>query len=368
MVCAATATMSSDASNDFELKDVRKGHVWARAHLDNHAEGTLKRNSADEPRDTAEGNARWTARALGLISSKSFRRNPRKRALWTKLLNEAYVPEVPAGLLDGNARIPRAAKADATVTHYILAFLTGMIEDADRRAARTDLNNATIRQGTKRVDEFLEQDFDPAVLVAGLEDSQYAEKLLAALNDGIHKKLVKAQYRGLQSGFRVALGNDRWTVKPADARLKAIELDLSMLTVAQDEPFFLDDYLIPEEKAAALTDEAIALAKVAAVQKESSDAVASLEKRVNERFGKVEAKVEAIDTEVKAVTASIGDLMKAFTAGQQEMKSHMEMMSTKIDGIGSRRPRPTCSHCGKKGHSEAKCWELHPEMRPGWAE
>jgi hypothetical protein len=26
--------------------------------------------------------------------------------------------------------------------------------------------------------------------------------------------------------------------------------------------------------------------------------------------------------------------------------------------------RPTCLHCQKQGHEEAKCWKLHPEMKP----
>ena len=28
--------------------------------------------------------------------------------------------------------------------------------------------------------------------------------------------------------------------------------------------------------------------------------------------------------------------------------------------------RPTCSHCQKLGHEEAKCWILHPELKPKW--
>jgi hypothetical protein len=26
--------------------------------------------------------------------------------------------------------------------------------------------------------------------------------------------------------------------------------------------------------------------------------------------------------------------------------------------------KPTCSHCKKEGHDEARCWKLHPELRP----
>ena len=28
--------------------------------------------------------------------------------------------------------------------------------------------------------------------------------------------------------------------------------------------------------------------------------------------------------------------------------------------------RPTCSHCQDQGHKEAKCWVLHPELKPKW--
>jgi hypothetical protein len=28
------------------------------------------------------------------------------------------------------------------------------------------------------------------------------------------------------------------------------------------------------------------------------------------------------------------------------------------------KEKPTCSHCGKKGHEEDKCWKLHPEFLP----
>lgn len=28
--------------------------------------------------------------------------------------------------------------------------------------------------------------------------------------------------------------------------------------------------------------------------------------------------------------------------------------------------RPTCSHCQKKEHADAKCWKLHPELKPKW--
>jgi ribosomal protein S8E len=28
--------------------------------------------------------------------------------------------------------------------------------------------------------------------------------------------------------------------------------------------------------------------------------------------------------------------------------------------------KPSCSHCKKKGHDDAKCWKLHPELKPKW--
>lgn len=28
--------------------------------------------------------------------------------------------------------------------------------------------------------------------------------------------------------------------------------------------------------------------------------------------------------------------------------------------------KPNCSHCQKKGHEDAKCWKLHPKLKPKW--
>ena len=35
-----------------------------------------------------------------------------------------------------------------------------------------------------------------------------------------------------------------------------------------------------------------------------------------------------------------------------------------IDQADAFLPRPACTHCGQQGHSEDKCWKLHPELKP----
>jgi hypothetical protein len=32
-------------------------------------------------------------------------------------------------------------------------------------------------------------------------------------------------------------------------------------------------------------------------------------------------------------------------------------------GGGGKKPRPTCSHCGKKGHVETECRTKHPDLQ-----
>ena len=34
------------------------------------------------------------------------------------------------------------------------------------------------------------------------------------------------------------------------------------------------------------------------------------------------------------------------------------------DGADQRDKKKGCHHCGKEGHTKAKCWKLHPEMAP----
>ena len=98
---AAVQSMPSD-DNDLELRDVRQGATWARAQILKHAEGNLMR-SCDEPRGDVDGDARWKKRALSLIENTSFKRNPRKHALWKALINASHVPAVGVDTLDGNA-------------------------------------------------------------------------------------------------------------------------------------------------------------------------------------------------------------------------------------------------------------------------
>ena len=153
----------------------------------------------------------------------------------------------------------------------ILAAIEYIIEDTDRQKARSDLDAANIRQGCMRAEEAFEQHFDPAVHIARLEDTQYADKLLKCLNDDIHKKMAKANLKGLQlqTDMRAAFGPDRWNIPPAQARRDTINRDLAKLAIACDDPYNTGEYLIGEEVAAAMSEEAVLFEKVNATRQQT---------------------------------------------------------------------------------------------------
>jgi hypothetical protein len=47
-----------------------------------------------------------------------------------------------------------------------------------------------------------------------------------------------------------------------------------------------------------------------------------------------------------------------------EKKSKGKWKSKKSTTVKKDEEKPTCSHCKRKGHEEAQCWKLHPELRP----
>jgi hypothetical protein len=49
------------------------------------------------------------------------------------------------------------------------------------------------------------------------------------------------------------------------------------------------------------------------------------------------------------------------TGNKKRWKEKKETIVRKEEG-----ERPSCSHCGKKGHDDAKCWILHPELKLEW--
>jgi hypothetical protein len=47
-----------------------------------------------------------------------------------------------------------------------------------------------------------------------------------------------------------------------------------------------------------------------------------------------------------------------------EKKLKGKRKSKKSTKVKKDEEKPTCSHCKRKGHEEAKCWKLHPKLRP----
>ena len=45
---------------------------------------------------------------------------------------------------------------------------------------------------------------------------------------------------------------------------------------------------------------------------------------------------------------------------QQPYQNHFRQQN-------QQRPRKSCSHCRALGHEENTCWQLHPEMKPGYS-
>ena len=186
-----------------------------------------------------------------------------------------------------------------------------------------------------RAEEAFEQHFDPAVHIARLEDTQYADKLLKCLNDGMHQKLAKANLKGLQTDMREALGPDRWNIRPAQSRRDTINRDLAKLAIACDDPYNTGEYLIGEEVTAAMSEEAVLFEKVNAVRNATEDRF----KEVNARMDKVEKKVE----EVESISAGILKMME--NAEKRNEERHAATMSRfdsmAIQPTGRRRPRST---------------------------
>ena len=52
---------------------------------------------------------------------------------------------------------------------------------------------------------------------------------------------------------------------------------------------------------------------------------------------------------------------KEFASFESNKKGKKAAIVKKEEG-----EKPTCSHCQKKGHADAKCWKLHPELKPKW--
>ena len=51
-----------------------------------------------------------------------------------------------------------------------------------------------------------------------------------------------------------------------------------------------------------------------------------------------------------------------------QKKSKGKWKSNKTTTMKDEGNNPTCSHSRNKGHEEEKCWKLHPELKPKWAQ
>ena len=48
----------------------------------------------------------------------------------------------------------------------------------------------------------------------------------------------------------------------------------------------------------------------------------------------------------------------------KESKRNNSSKGKKTTTTQKESERPTCSHCQRIGHDEARCWKLHPELKP----
>lgn len=353
-------------NEDLELNDILQIHKWARAHLDTHVEGAFPR-CRDEPRDgahAAAGAARYRARLLRSVMEKSFKKNPRKRTLWRQMMALPQIPAVEADVLDGNVRYPAAPPQGAEFEHLFLAYMEYAVEPADRSKARTALLGGKIRQGTQRAADFFEDEFEPAVHIAQLENTQYAECLLAALNDGIHKKMHAKHHLPLASQMRLTFGPNKWEVDPAAAKQQTIDQDLLLLATAGEKPFELDDYLIAEDKAAAVSEEAIALQKVNAVKQETNATLSELKSTYDARFEKVEAAVEstkaeikAVDTKVDTAVSALAKMMAKLDRSDEHQQEFQKKVLEKLESGGGSGGRSRRWGKGQRDKSKVKCFE-----------
>jgi len=366
-------TMPRHDSEDLELNPdqcMRDVFRWARAHLAAHTDGTYARNR-DEPRDGGPGDARWKARAISALKDSSFPRNFAKRTRFQAMMGLANIPAVPADRLDGNQAIIATPPLNATMEHIILAFMEYGVEPKDRSKARGDLTGSKLRQGTTRLSEFLDFTFQPAVHIAQLEDSQYTECLIAACNNTLNKKMKADHVQPLATRLRNRCAPNLWAVLPAQAAAWAIEDDNALLTIAQNEPYNLDDYLLNEEKAAAVSEEALAFQKVAAIRSETAATIDELKTSYDKRFADMEHKMETTSAEVKSVdkkvdslATSVSDLLAGIAALGSSQKETQDLVKGLDDRAkandnngnrGGQRRNVQCHYCGKWGHFYRDC-------------
>ena len=50
--------------------------------------------------------------------------------------------------------------------------------------------------------------------------------------------------------------------------------------------------------------------------------------------------------------------------GKEKCPERKPRTSPQAEGESKSADRPMCKGCGKPGHTEDKCWSLHPELKP----
>jgi hypothetical protein len=101
--------------------------------------------------------------------------------------------------------------------------------------------------------------------------------------------------------------------------------------------------------------------------------------REEERDEKKKKKLWWAD-EPKKLAAIVKTPQEQWVTEKEELLANVALLKRTIEDLNvkvqqqeearvvqlKRGPVPQCKHCGRLGHDEAGCWNLHPELRPEW--
>ena len=77
-----------------------------------------------------------------------------------------------------------------------------------------------------------------------------------------------------------------------------------------------------------------------------------------------EVSVQATHLESSKGKPSVEGVSKKQPRFEKKLKGKGKEKGKKETIVKKDTKDPTCSHCKKKGHEEAKCWKLHPNLLP----
>ncbi len=193
-----------------------------------------------------------------------------------------------------------------------------------------------------------------ATLKVKAEESTRRETYLAAVKD-LHAALVKAlapiePERKLAHLRLVKRGTNTVSLASVNSYLvrfvaKAEELDATSLSKKVVNKALLDGLSIPMLKDRYVLEEIVSTSTLDALAKRCYRDVRTLEQSREQL-----AEYEAPTKETSVVAAPAVQMSKA---APKEPRP----------GPSPAAPRPPCSHCKSRGHTEARCWVKHPEMR-----